>query len=58
MGKMTPSGKVSEIEDLISKVESGNYYGETDVNKMISLFYGDVKLILEYPGDVVYRGVE
>ena len=49
---------VSEIQDLISEVESGNYYGETDVDKMISLFYGDVKLILEYPGDVVYRGDE
>tara|TARA_R100000781_G_scaffold101897_1_gene65429 strand:+ start:13080 stop:13238 length:159 start_codon:yes stop_codon:yes gene_type:complete len=51
MSKMTPSRKVSEILDLISEVESGNYYGETDVETMMFLFYGDVKIILGYRGD-------
>jgi len=49
--RYTPSYQVSEIEDLISEVENGNYYGETDFDKMVHLFYEDVKLLLGYRGD-------
>tara|TARA_R100000388_G_C7222996_1_gene150086 strand:+ start:723 stop:884 length:162 start_codon:yes stop_codon:yes gene_type:complete len=43
--------KLPEILDMISEVENGNYYGETDFDKMVHLFYEDVKLILGYRGD-------
>jgi len=45
------SKDVSDILDLISVVENGNYYGETDVETMLFLFYEDVKIILGYRGD-------
>tara|TARA_R100001163_G_C4895602_1_gene86534 strand:- start:207 stop:368 length:162 start_codon:yes stop_codon:yes gene_type:complete len=53
---MTPSRKISEIEDLISQVENRDYYGETDFDRMMHLFYLDVKLMLLECGK--YRGDE
>lgn len=42
---------VSEIQDLISEVENGNYYGEKDFDIILRLFYADVRIITEYEGD-------